>query len=78
MIKDIHALIWQENDLFVAKAIEIEVASQGKNQKEAFDNLKEAVSLYFEDEKLPNNSLNFYKNIQFYSLNNPNAQTILR
>ena len=63
MIKDIHALVWQEDGLFVAKAIEIEIASQGKTKKEALENLKEAISLYFEDEKLPRNSMNFYKNL---------------
>lgn len=76
-MKDIHALIWQEGKLFVAKAIEIELASQGKTKQEALENLKEAISLYFEDEKIPTNTLNLYRNVQLYCLNNPNAQTIL-
>lgn len=47
-----HTLVWREDKLFVAKCLEVEVASQGKTKKEALDNLKEALELYFEDEKL--------------------------
>lgn len=36
----------------MAKCLEVEVASQGKTKNEALNNLKEAVELYFEDEKL--------------------------
>lgn len=42
-------LIWQENNLFVARAVEIEIASQGYTKEEAINNLKEAIELYFED-----------------------------
>ena len=47
-MKRIHSVVWKEDDLYVAKALEVEIASQGKNQKEALANLKEAVELYFE------------------------------
>ena len=53
----IHALVWRENDWYVAKAIEIEVASQGKTTKKALANLEEALELYFEDEKVPKGNL---------------------
>jgi len=36
----------------VAKCLEIEVASQGESKKEVLANLKEAVELYLEDEKV--------------------------
>ena len=49
----INALVWKEDDLFVAKAVEVEVASQGKTQTQALVNLQEALELYFEDEKIP-------------------------
>lgn len=49
-MKRIHSVVWKEDDWYIAKALEVEVASQGKNQKEALDNLKEALELYFEDE----------------------------
>lgn len=50
----LHAVIWKEENLFVAKLLELELASQGKTEKEAFENLKEALDLYLEDEKISN------------------------
>lgn len=47
-MKQIHSVIWKEDRWFVAKALEVEVASQGKTAKEALINLKEALELYFE------------------------------
>ncbi len=49
-MKRIHSVVWKEDKWFVAKALEVEIASQGKNEKEAIDNLKEALELYFEDQ----------------------------
>ena len=61
------ALLWQEDNLYIAKCIEIELASQGKTKKEAIQNLKEAIELYFEDEpesiKIP-----VYKNVSVEKL----------
>lgn len=37
----------------MAKAVEIELASQGKTIKSALKNLQEALELYFEDEPAP-------------------------
>ncbi len=55
--KKLSALVWKENDIYVAKCVEVKVASQGKTRKEVLDNIKEALELYFEDEpsfkKLP-------------------------
>lgn len=48
--QQLSALVWKENDLYVAKAVEIEVTSQGSTKKEALSHLKEALELYFEDE----------------------------
>lgn len=53
----VHVLVWRENDLHVAKAIEVEVASQGATAKEALANLEEALELYFEDEKIPESNV---------------------
>ena len=44
----ISALVWKEDNIYVAKAIEVEVASQGKTKDEALKNLTEALVLYFE------------------------------
>ena len=49
----LHALVWKEDNWYVARAVEVEVASQGKTKKEALANIEEALELYFEDEKLP-------------------------
>lgn len=50
--RGISALVWEENGLYVAQSVGIEVASQGETEKEALANLKEALELYFEDEKV--------------------------
>ena len=44
------ALVWKEEKWYVAKTLEIEVASQGVNKRDALKNLKEAIELYFENE----------------------------
>jgi len=51
-VKRIHSVVWKENKWFVAKALEVEIASQGLNRDEALKNLKEALELYFEDQKI--------------------------
>jgi len=48
------------NKIFVAKFLEIELASQGKTKTEALKNLKESLDLYLEDEP---------KKISFPSIN---------
>lgn len=48
-MKRVHSIVWKEDNLYVAKTLEVEVASQGKTEKEALSNLKEALELYFED-----------------------------
>ncbi|MEE3392813.1 MAG: type II toxin-antitoxin system HicB family antitoxin [Lachnospiraceae bacterium] len=45
-------LIINEEDWIVAKDCETNVASQGKTVKEAMDNLKEALELYYEDNEV--------------------------
>ena len=44
------AAITEEDGLYVARCLEIEVASQGETLDEARSNLIEALELYFEDE----------------------------
>lgn len=50
----LHTIVWKENNLFVAKFLELELASQGETKKEALKNLKEALELYLEDEDIGN------------------------
>lgn len=47
----LHTIVWKEDKLFVAKFLEIEIASQGNTKKEALDNLKEALDLYLDEDK---------------------------
>ena len=54
---NLNALVWREGTWYVAKAIEVEIASQGKTTKEALSNLEESLELYFEDEKVPKDNL---------------------
>ena len=42
------ASIWQEDGWFIAQCLEVDIASQGENEKAALDNLAEALELYFE------------------------------
>ncbi|MCE2450706.1 MAG: type II toxin-antitoxin system HicB family antitoxin [Candidatus Latescibacteria bacterium] len=39
----------KKKGLYVSHCPQIGIASQGKNEEEAFNNLKEAVSLYLEE-----------------------------
>ncbi len=41
------ASIWQEDEWFVAQCVEFDVASQGKTEDEALDNLRDALELHF-------------------------------
>ena len=44
-------VVKKEEDWYVAKCIENNIASQGKTIEESIDNLKEALELYYEDIK---------------------------
>lgn len=48
--QELHAIVWKEDKLFVAKFLELELASQGQTKKEALINLQEALDLYLENE----------------------------
>ncbi len=49
-MKNLHYVIWKEEEYFVVRSLEVEVASQGKTRTEAIANLQEALELYFEDQ----------------------------
>jgi len=53
------AAISQEGDWYVARCLEVEVASQGETIEDALANLREALELYFEDEPIPEPSPSF-------------------
>ena len=47
-MKRITAILHKEEDMYVALCPELDIASQGYTIEEAKENLKEAVSLFFE------------------------------
>jgi len=49
MKADFTVSMWQEDDLFVAQCLEVDVASQGRTEEEAIANLREALELHFEE-----------------------------
>lgn len=56
-IQTLHTIVWREEKLYVAKFLELELASQGKTKNEALKNLREALELYLEDEDIKSLSL---------------------
>ena len=64
-----NALVWKEAGLFVAKAVEVEVASQGKTAQDALKNLEEAIELYFEDEKIPASKITLLAQLRLSRVN---------
>jgi len=57
--------IEQEESRYVATCLENNIASQGKTIDEAMTNLREAISLYYEDEDKMD-ELNFMQSEQVY------------
>ena len=54
-----------EEEWYVATCLENNIASQGKTIDEAMANLREAITLYYEDED-KREELNFQQNEQIY------------
>ena len=53
MKKTFTVAIVKDENWYVAKCIENNVASQGMSIDDAIDNLREALELYYENEQLP-------------------------
>jgi predicted RNase H-like HicB family nuclease len=47
MKKSLSAVVRQEDKWFVARCLEVDVASQGETEKEALNNLRDALALHF-------------------------------
>ncbi|MBI4057703.1 type II toxin-antitoxin system HicB family antitoxin [Candidatus Microgenomates bacterium] len=67
-MKNFHYVIWKEGKWFVARSLEVEVASQGKTEKQAVDNLREALELYLEDEPKKDIAVIEHPKLQSFSL----------
>ncbi len=63
---NVTAIIWQEDDVYVSKCPELEVASAGNTLQEALENLKEAVELYLENAKALGTLNYFAASLSFY------------
>jgi len=42
------ATVWREGAWYVSQCLDLDVASQGRSEEEALENLKEALELHFE------------------------------
>ena len=42
-------VVWKEGKYYVAQCLNVDVSSFGKTKKEALENLKEILELYFEE-----------------------------
>lgn len=49
--RDLQSVVWKEGKYYVAQCLNVDVSSFGKTKKDALANLREALELYFEDEK---------------------------
>jgi predicted RNase H-like HicB family nuclease len=48
-IAHLTAIVTRDGGWYVARCLEVEVASQGETVEQSLDNLREALELYFED-----------------------------
>lgn len=68
-----HAIVWKEDKWYVSKAVEIEVASQGKTRKQALKNLSEAIDLLMEEENKASFKIPLLKSVELHQLSLPAA-----
>jgi len=45
-------IVWKEGKYYVSQCLNVDISSFGKTKKEALENLKEALELYFEDARV--------------------------
>jgi len=67
-VSGLNALVWKEGRLFVAKALEVEVASQGTSRVSALKNLREALDLYFEDKGRTAKKIEPLSNVELHQI----------
>ncbi len=58
-VRTFTAILYKENDLYVAECPEVGTVSQGHTFKEAIANLKEATQLYLKEFPVPANTSGF-------------------
>ena len=48
MTRQFSATAWREGNWYISQCLDLDIASQGRTEQEAFANLKEALELHFE------------------------------
>ncbi len=48
MKREFKASLWREDEWVVAQCLDVDIASQGRSEEEALNNLQEALALHFE------------------------------
>jgi predicted RNase H-like HicB family nuclease len=67
MSRTFTAIVYWEEDVYVAECPEVGTASQGDTMEEAIANLKEATELYLEEFPMPKNSRTFLTTFEVLS-----------
>jgi predicted RNase H-like HicB family nuclease len=49
MIQTFHTTIQQENDVYIAQCLELDLCAEGQTPQEALMNLRESLMLHFEE-----------------------------
>lgn len=62
--KTLTAIVYKEEDMYVAECPEVGTVDQGETIEEALSNLKEATSLYLEEFPLPETSPRYLTSIE--------------
>lgn len=52
MERKLSYVVYPEDGVFVARCLDVEVASDGPTEDEAVENLREALDLYFENQQV--------------------------
>lgn len=50
-MRNLQVIVYKEGKYFVSQCLNVEVSSFGETEEESLKNIKEALELYFEDEK---------------------------
>ena len=55
ILMKMHAVFWKEEDAYVIKEVSTGVTTQGDTMEEAISNIKEAIRLYLEENRMQKN-----------------------
>ncbi|MBI5921079.1 MAG: type II toxin-antitoxin system HicB family antitoxin [Betaproteobacteria bacterium] len=52
MERNLNYVVFEEDGAFIARCLDVEVATEGDSREEAVSNLQEALELFFEDHRV--------------------------